>query len=178
VSPTAIATDLVRRYLAGHGRRHTFRPEDDTGPLHRWLRNTGNDAQWRQARSLAGQTTDDGLLSAVAHEHPALVTGFATYRRPMYETGPTLIRDLNRPTPAELTQVRLAGISMIAAVLRDDLATVYRLSPKTAGDGAYVTVALAELAAELIAGTGGDPDDVVDALRGATIRSQATGRRP
>jgi hypothetical protein len=178
VTPTAVAADLLRRFLAGHGRRHTFRPEDDLDVFHRWLRVTDLADQWRRARGLAGQATDGGLLAAVAHEHPELVTGSATDRRTVHESGPAMIRDLNRPTPAELCRVRLTGISLISAVLRDDLGSVYQLSPRTAGDGAYLSVALAEVAAELIAATGRDPDELVDQLRGQTVRNQATGGRP
>lgn len=71
--PITGAADLVRRYLAGHGRRHTFRPEDDVEPFVRWLRATDLTTEWRRCRGLAGQITDGGLLDAVAYEFPQLV---------------------------------------------------------------------------------------------------------
>lgn len=96
---------------------------------------------------------------------------------PDHEPDSALVSDFSRPTPAELTRVRLTGISIVSAVLRDDLATVYRMSPRSVGDGAFLTVALAEVAAELIAATGRDTAEVVDELRGQTVRDQHRGGR-
>lgn len=199
--PIAGAADLVCRYLDRHGRRHTFRPQDDVEPFIRWLRATDLTGEWRRCRGLAGQITDGGLLDAVAYEHPELVAldhprgdpdrmpqdrslprESAPDRRsavlPDYQPGAALVRDPATPTQGELCRVRLVGLNLVGAVLRDDLATVYQLSPRSASDGGFLAVALAELAAELIAATGRDPAEVVDELRGATIRQQATGGRP
>jgi hypothetical protein len=98
---------------------------------------------------------------------------------PDHEPDSALVSDFSRPTPAELTRVRLTGISIsiVSAVLRDDLATVYRMSPRSVGDGAFLTVALAEVAGELIAATGRDTAEVVDELRGQTVRDQHRGGR-
>lgn len=96
----------------------------------------------------------------------------------MYETGAALVSEPGAPTLAELTRCRLQALNLISAALRSALASYLRLSPRTASDGGFLAVALAEVAAELIAATGRDPVEVVEELRGDTIRNQATGGRP
>lgn len=181
MTPTSQAAGLVRRFLASHGRRHTFRAIDDLDAYRRWLHNTDTDTTWRQCRGLAGLTTDDALLDVVGHENPGLVAPDTDRRNsvlPEYEPGTVLVRDTANPTPAELTRVRLQGINLVSAAAREDLATIFQLSPRTVGDGAFLTVALAELAAELLTATGRDPVETIDDLRGQTIRDQDNGGRP
>lgn len=95
-----------------------------------------------------------------------------------HEPGSPLVQDSSRPTADELTRCRLVSINLISAVLRRDYASVYALTPRSAGEAAYVSTALAEVAADLIAATDHDPAEVINALRGSAIRHQLTGGRP
>lgn len=70
------------------------------------------------------------------------------------------------------------AINLIAAAGRHDYASLYALAPKTVGDGCYLVTALAELAADLINASGRDLHEVIDELRGQTIKHQLTGGRP
>jgi hypothetical protein len=94
------------------------------------------------------------------------------------QAGGALIADINRPQPVELVRTRVRAIAMIGAAGRHDYASVYELTAKTAGEGAYLCVALAEVAVVVITAAGLDLTAVTDHLRGSAIRHQLTGGRP
>jgi hypothetical protein len=194
------AAGLIERFLRTRGRRAGFQPAVDLPALREWLRNVGQDSNWRRCRDGAGVDTDADLLAAIRRIRPRLVgvdspaaaqsaadaevsaaqtspEVSATDSSDRTTTEALLVRDPAKPTPAELTNIRLRALDVIAAVVRDDWAAVHHLRPRTAVDGGYLSTGLAELVIHAVRASGQPLGAWVQETRTATVRAQANGGR-
>jgi hypothetical protein len=184
VNAARVAADPIRRYLAARGRCDPFQLYDGE-PFERWLDAVGLRNTWDQCRAHAGD--DATLLAAVRPAYPELVDG----PNPHHDTPPhprrPVLPDHEPGDPwsrAQAPHARRVDQHPVA----DDQPGLRRRPPRLRPPpraGAHDDQrrrlhdhALAEVAAGLIAATGRDLVDVIDGLRGDTIRNQATGGRP